>query len=125
MLRAKEKLLCAELHYYEHGQFHGAVAATRAFGPGSAPSELGGGLPIDYSEGWMRPWMRLLERPAGTAGARCTLTAFTRRHGNQGPKVFLRLAYVRAAILTLSSVAAFIHSRHWNAVKRSVVEMPS
>lgn len=62
MLSAKEELLCVELLYYEHRQFHGAVAATRALGLGPAPRELGRGLAIDYNEGWIRPWMRLLEK---------------------------------------------------------------
>lgn len=125
LLRAKEELLCVELLYYEHGQFHGAVAATRALGLGPAPSGLGGGLAIDCSKGWIGPQMRLLERRAGTASACCTLTAFIWKHGKQGPKVFLHPACVRAAVLTLSSTADFIHSWHSNTVKMSVVKMPS
>lgn len=64
--RDKEEFLCAELLYYNH-EFHGAVAATRAWEPGPDPSELDWGLPLtgvrDGSGlGW-GCWKHQLEQP--------------------------------------------------------------
>lgn len=120
LFRGKEERLCVELLYYNH-EFHGAVAATRAWGPGPAPSELGWGLAIDQSEGWIRPWVRLLEK--NSWNSQCSYVGDIHLEAQQTGAKGISSPSIQAAILTLCSTA--IHSWHSNTMKMGVVNMSS
>lgn len=62
--------------------------------------------------------------PAGTANA-CVLAVLIWKQEKGGAKIFLNPVYTLAAILTLPSTADFIQLWHSNAMKTSLVKMPS